>query len=124
MIPTDWTPHRRESDGELVGYLVPASGATEGYRFVPVTLFGYPLGPAGDEHDGIAVLEAEGLACLAEHWWLMPDGPSGSSEPIRVRIYETTPDQVSVLVDDFGAGGNLGTRVELPVPESGRLSRV
>jgi hypothetical protein len=118
MIPTDWTSHRRESDDELVGYLVPAADGT----VVPVTLFGYPLAAAGDEVDARAVLDAEGMACLAEYWWLA-GGLDGSGEPIRVKIYEVTPAQVSVLVDDFGAGGDLGERVELPVPETGRLSR-
>ena len=114
MIPTDWTPHHREDDGELVGYLVPRGDA-----IVPVTLFGYPLGPEGDEVDAVAVLEAEGLSCLADHWWLADAGGAQT----KVKIYEVRPDGMRVMVDDFGAGGNIGSLVELPVPETGRLQR-
>ena len=39
MIPSTWTPHRRADDGEVVGYLAPAS---EGL-VVPMSLLGHAL---------------------------------------------------------------------------------
>src|SRR5665811_555539 len=61
MIPSTWTKYHRDDDGELLGYFVP-----EGERHVPVTIFGYRLGDAGDEYDAEQVLEGTGLSYLAD----------------------------------------------------------
>jgi hypothetical protein len=114
MIPSNWVPHRRTRDDELVGYLVPQDDAV-----VPVTLFGYPLAEAGAREDGEALLEASGLSVLAEAWWLEQE----EGEPTRVRIREVSPDRVVVVDDAFGAGGNLAGSWVLDVPESRRLHR-
>lgn len=114
MIPPHWTPHRRERDEELVGYLVPAGDAV-----VPVSLFGYPLGEPVELADAQQLLETSGLSVLAEPWHLtMEDG-----ETVRVKIHEVTPDRVVVFADDFGFGGDLNDSWVLEVPEPGRLTR-
>lgn len=118
MIPSHWTPYRRPADRELVGYLVP-SHAAAGQDWVPVTLFGYPLGEPAEREDAERVLAAYGLSCLAEPWELArPEG-----EPIRVKIREVTAEQLVVVVDDFGYGGDLNDVLVLQVPEPGRLTR-
>lgn len=119
MIPSDWLPHRRESDDELVGYLAPV-----GDDFLPLTVFGYPLGVAADYLDAAALLEAEGMACLAEYWWFEPAAVGRGGDGYRVRIHEATPDRLTVVVDDFGVGADLGTRVDLPVPVTAGLTRL
>lgn len=113
MIPADWMPHRRRSDGELVGYLV-----LDGDDFVPLTLFGYPLAPGGELEDVEAVLDERGLALLAERW-LWRDGPR---DRMLVRIVEVTPDRVRVVDDETGAAAVVGanlTTYDLPVPNDG-----
>jgi hypothetical protein len=115
MIPSDWLPHRRQRDDELVGYLVP-----QGVEVVPVTLFGYPLAGAADVETGRRLLESTGLSVLAEPWRLELE----EGESIRVKIREVSPDRVVVVTDDFGYGGNLDDSWVLSVPETGRrLSR-
>ncbi len=47
MIPPDWIPHRRQRDGELVGYLV-----QRGADVVPLTWFGFPLSDAVHRSSG------------------------------------------------------------------------
>ena len=68
MIPTDWTPHQRASDAELVGYLTEDADGT-----VPRTLFGAPLAAAGPRSAAVAVLESRGLGSLAQPWLLRRD---------------------------------------------------
>src|SRR6185312_4764050 len=95
VIPETWLESRRDEDGELLGFLRPgdasgdASGGAPG-QFVPVTVFGYPLGPAGDEDDAQRVLEAVGLSYLADRWSLALDG---RPDPIAVQIVEASPQQ-------------------------------
>lgn len=110
MIPTDWMPHRRRSDGELVGYLV-----LDGEGFAPLTLFGFPLAGSADLDDAETVLEERGLAVLAERW-VWADGPRTE---MLVRIVEVTPDRVRVVDDDTGAAAVVGANLQtydLPVP--------
>jgi hypothetical protein len=114
MIPVDWTPHRRASDDELVGYLVP-----RGDQVVPVTLFGHPLAGPGDVSEAAALLDSTGLSVLADPWRLqLADG-----DTIRVRIHEVRPDRVVVVADDFGYGGDLGDSFVLDVPSGDQLTR-
>lgn len=114
MIPAHWTPHHRERDDELVGYLVPDDGAV-----VPVTLFGYPLGQPGEAVEAAAVLESIGLSVLADPWHL----DLGDGETLRVRIREVSPERLVVMADDFGFGGAITDAYVLEVPEPGRLTR-
>lgn len=115
MIPPEWTPHRREGDGEILGYLAPAG---EG-ACTPMTPFGHRAGEPVAEADARAVLDARGLAYLADPWLLeLP----GRAEPITVRIVEVAPDRMRVANADFGyEGADLGHVFTLDVPEPGRL---
>jgi hypothetical protein len=109
VIPDDWIAHHREDGGELLGYLRPVDGG-----FEPVTVFGHPLGEAGDEYDAAAVLDAIGLSYLAERWLLTVPG---RDEPIAVQLVEADPDHVRVKNVDPGYDG--GAFFTLPVPVSG-----
>ena len=115
MIPPEWTPHHREEDGEVLGYLAPA-GAGE---YTPMTPFGHPAGEPAAEADARAALDARGLAYLADRWRLeLP----GRAEPIAVRIVEVGPDRMRVANADFGyREADLGHVFTLDVPEPGRL---
>jgi hypothetical protein len=106
VIPSDWVSHRRSADAELVGYLRrDASGTT------PLNLFGHPLAGPGEPAWAVAVLEARGLASLAEAWWLRhPD------EAVEVRIVETSPDRVHVVEAPFGFYGPDSPRHTLETP--------
>lgn len=106
MIPSDWVPHRRPGDDELVGYLVrEASGTT------PLTLFGHPLAAPGDPGAAQAVLEQRGLASLAESWWL-----ADSDQEVEVRILEAYPDRVHVVEAPYGFYGPDSPRHTLAAP--------
>lgn len=115
MIPSTWIAHRR-TDGELVGYLV--EPGDDGDLYQPVNVFGVPLGEPAEIVAAMDLLEAVGLANLAEPWWLRTD----DGGRIKVKIHEATPDHVTVLLDDFAAGADLGTRTTLPVPVGDRLT--
>lgn len=69
MIPADWIPVHRD-DGELVGYLRAAGELVE-----PLTLLGTPLGTPSDEDSAREVLDATGLAVLADRWWCRLPAP-------------------------------------------------
>jgi hypothetical protein len=60
---------RRQDDDELLGLLVES-----GDRWIPATVFGGRLAPATSQHEAEDVVRAEGLASLAERWWLREDG--------------------------------------------------
>ncbi|MFC0439829.1 hypothetical protein [Kutzneria buriramensis] len=109
MIPSDWVAHHREDDRELLGYLRPVDGG-----FEPVTVFGHPLGEAGDSDDAAAMLDAIGLSYLAERWLLTVPG---RDEPIAVQVVEADPDHVRVKSVDHRYEGDAF--LTLPVPVSG-----
>jgi hypothetical protein len=125
-IPAHWQPRHRPDDDELVGYLVP-----DGDLVVPVTIFGVPLAAASDQDGAEAVLDAEGLACLADQWLLAaPDAAPGDlTGAIAVAVAEISPDRLVLRVVDFGST-DYGCRIELAVPvcremvRAGRLSGV
>lgn len=112
MIPSDWTPCTREDDGELLGYL-----QTEDGRTVPLTLFGYPLAPAGELTEAVSVLEARGLAALAERWRLRTE----DGREVTVLILAAYPDGVQVAQADYGFVSHDSARFTVPVPTEGRL---
>lgn len=107
MVPTDWQPHRRASDDELVGYL-----RADDHGVTPLTVFGYPLAAASSRTEAIGVLEARGLACLAEPWWFSPEVGDG----FHVLITSAYPDLVSVVRADFGFASHDSERRDLAVP--------
>ena len=108
MIPSHWVPHRRPDDQELVGYTVrDAAGA------VPLSLLGHPLATPQEPAAAIALLEARGLACLAESWWLR----TGDDE-VEVRILEVFPDRVRVVEAPYGFYGPDSRRHSLRTPST------
>ncbi len=99
----------RADDGEHVGYVVPSDTA----RWQALTVFGYPLGGPAAFDDSVALLEAEGLAVLADRWSVHHDGAW-----YICRLVETSPDEVVVQINDFGSadfGKHL--RLERPGPD-------
>ena len=113
MIPSDWKPHRRAADGELVGYTVrDAAGVT------PLDLVGHPLATPVERAAAIAVLEVRGLASLAESWWLT-DG----DREVEVRILEAYPDRVRVVEAPYGFYGPDSPRHTLATPATGLSPR-
>ncbi|MFF8371887.1 hypothetical protein ACF05W_24015 [Streptomyces lydicus] len=117
MIPTRWAAYHRREDHELLGYLRPVD-AVPGY-FIPVTVFGYPLGAPTEEHRARQCLERSGLAYLAQDWLLsLPDHP----RPIAVQIVEATPRHLRVKNIDYGyPDANIGHVFVVDVPTTGQL---
>jgi len=117
VIPSDWTPHRRD-DGELVGWIRP-----EGDGWVAVDLLGHAASDPVDWLDAEEALESRGLSWLADIWML----ELGSAEPLRVKLVEVTPGRIGeagrvvVQTDDFGAIDAPVERFELPWPSPDSL---
>ncbi len=118
MIPVTWIPYRRDEDGELLGYLRPAGGSTN--RFLPVTVFGYPLSDEVDEDAAQRILESTGLSYLADRWLLSLDE---RAEPVSVEIVEANPERLRVQNVDYGYEANLGKIFVLDVPTGDVLRR-
>lgn len=118
MIPATWIPYRRAEDDELLGYLRPVDGAVD--RFLPVTVFGYPLGDDAEEGDAQRVLDSTGLSYLAGRWLLTVDG---RSEPLAVEIVEASPEQLRVKNVDYGHEADIGKIFVLEVPPGPALRR-
>lgn len=112
MTSTDWTPYRRSSDGELIGYLlVTHEGST------PLTIFGYPLAGPSDHDEAEAVLLSRGLACLADLWTATTD----DRRELSVLILAAYPDRVELAQADFGSISPDSERLTLAVPTGDRL---
>lgn len=116
MIPAHWTEHRRDDDGELLGYLAPADNGSH----QAVTVFGYPLGDTSDREDAERTLDAIGLSYLADRWLLHRE----DRDPINVQIVEATPSSVTVANVDYGSNLDYGHQFTLATPvETHVLSR-
>ncbi|GAA5228692.1 hypothetical protein [Paeniglutamicibacter antarcticus] len=115
---SNWIPHHREEDAELLGYLVPVSDSIG--MFHPVTIFGYPLGTPNNPNNARQVLDDVGLSYSAERWYLTL---VGRDEPIAVTIAEVSPNHVTVRNADYGHEGNIGDPFVLTGSEADRLSR-
>lgn len=98
MIPADWTACRRESDGELVGYLV--ADETDRALAVPTSLIGLPLGPAQSPDSARAVLVSRGLAVLAQRWWCRLSKPLTADWADQTDVTD-----LAYLTDLASAGG-------------------
>ncbi|MGC5168504.1 hypothetical protein [Luteimicrobium sp. DT211] len=112
MLPSDWVPHRRAGDREVVGWLRP-----DGDRWVAVSLLGRDLTAAVEWPDAEEALEDTGLGWLSGVWLLDRD----HGEPVRVRLVEVTPERVVVQTDDFGAIDAPVERHVLPWPAPAAL---
>ncbi|WP_156761291.1 hypothetical protein [Microbacterium karelineae] len=99
-IGDDWIPHRRASDGELVGWIRPIGDAWQA-----MSLFAQAVADPADWDVAEDALEDASLAWMAEPWILERGGRA-----VRVRLVEFRPDapdgspgRVTVKTDDFGA---------------------
>lgn len=102
-------PPVRGSDLEQVGYL----RLCEGDRFVPMDLMWNELSGPQELTKAEALLEELGLSYLAEDWLLdVEDHP----EPVKVRIREITPRQITVANADYGYPADIGTPFVLSNP--------
>ncbi|WP_375385343.1 hypothetical protein [uncultured Microbacterium sp.] len=122
MIPDDWTAHRRE-DGEVVGWIRPEGDAWAAVDILGRDVVGADVDGAMEWLDAEAVLEARGLAFLADVWMLeRADAPA-----LRVRIVEVVPGRVDesgrtvVKTDDFGAIDAPSQSILLPWPAPAAL---
>ncbi|MGZ0151458.1 amidohydrolase family protein [Kribbella sp. WER1] len=73
-------------DGEVLGRVVPVTNG-----WLPTTVFGAALGSVADHDTAIALVQKEGLECLAETWQARTDGPWQEAvlleaQPDRVRL--------------------------------------
>ncbi|WP_410660142.1 hypothetical protein [Amycolatopsis sp. lyj-112] len=103
----------RADDGEHVGYVVPLRDA----HWQALTVFGYPLGGPAAFDDSVALLEAEGLAVLADRWSV-----KHGDEWLACRLVETSPEVVVVQINDFGAE-DFGRQITLKSPGPEVLKR-
>lgn len=109
MVDDITFPHVRSSDGEHVGYL----RISENNGFVPIDLMWNEVGEPQELTDAETLLEELGLSYLAEGWLLdVEDYP----EPVKVRIREITPEQITVANADYGYPADIGTLFVLPNP--------
>jgi hypothetical protein len=127
VIPPNWQPVHRVTDGEHVGYLVP-DGAPG--LVLPVSLIGCALGPAHDRESAGALLRTRGLPALDRRWWCrlpaaLPPGVLDVSEPDAdwswqpVVLVEVSPTGATVR-PEFVVPGQTG-QAALPVPVGGLL---
>lgn len=124
MIPDDWQPCRRTSDGELTGYLMTAAEVAP--EVVPMTLIGTRLGPAQHVGSATALVNQHGLAELAEFWWCrLPSLLTGSRIDVtdpqdgwswrRVVVIEASPARCRVRPAMPEPDERI-VQVSLPVP--------
>lgn len=103
-----WVPIHRE-DEELIGFVSQSEAG-----WIPLTVFGHPLAPAGDRAGAEERLHAVGMSYLAEKWELR-DGEAW----ISAQLVEASPAGVTVqLVDFFEHGDRYGERHTLAAPVS------
>jgi hypothetical protein len=110
MPAPDWIEHRR-SDGEHVGWVVPAG---DGFHIVDLLGRRRSQAPV-DWPDAEEALETLGIGYLANRYSLrLADGVEQ-----RVRIGEVSASGIVVVADDFGSASAVGanpTSFELPFP--------
>ena len=110
----DWIEHRR-SDGELLGWIVPAC---DGFHIIDLLGRRRTEAPT-DWPDAEEALETLGISYLADRYSLrLPDGVER-----RVRIGEVNASSVIVVADDFGSASAIGAKPEVfelsfPAPEN------
>ena len=113
MPASDWIEHRR-SDGELLGWMVPAG---DGFHVIDLLGRQRTEAPA-DWSVAEAALETLGIGYLANRYSLRrADGAER-----RVRIGEVDASGIVVLADDFGSASAIGANPEVfelsfPAPE-------
>ncbi|WP_029151117.1 hypothetical protein [Microbacterium indicum] len=117
MDTSDWIPHRRAVDGELVGWARPDGGG-----FVVVDILGADVTGVVEWAEAEEALDALSLAWLADAWVLERGG-----ERVRVRIVEVAPGtppgsgRVRLKTEDYGAIDAPSERIDLPWPAPATL---
>jgi hypothetical protein len=113
-LPTlDWIEHRR-SDGELLGWIVPAG---DGFHVIDLLGRQRTEAPA-DWSDAEEALESLGIGYLANRYMVqLSDGVER-----RVRIGEVKTTGIILLADEFGSASAVGANpetfeVSFPAPE-------
>lgn len=82
----------RRDDGELLGRIVPTSGGWQA-----TTTFGAALGAASDHDSALETVRSQGLAVLAETWWVRP---LDDLDWLEATLVEVTPDQLRLRWKD------------------------
>lgn len=100
-------------DGELMGFLKPA-----GQRWIPCTVFGFPLSEPFTKAAATDYVLAEGLSCLADRWELRDD-----NDWLNVTIIEASPTSVIISFADYGRPELFGKRHTLKAPGDSLLRR-
>jgi hypothetical protein len=83
---------RRQDDDELLGLLLESEDL-----WIPATVFGGRLAPATGQRQAEDIVRSDGLASLAEGWWLRHDGRAWEEiwflevRPDRVRVNDRNP---------------------------------
>lgn len=86
---------RRAADGELLGYLRDRDGSGE--TWVPLTVFGYPLGPAAEYVEAMTLVEDSGLGFLGGPWRFREER---DGKWYACAITEASPSRITVQVAD------------------------
>lgn len=89
--PSTATEVRREDDDELLGFTAPT-----GSGWQALTVFGGLLGEHPSADAAAAQLRAEGLASLADRWWI--ETAAGWE---RCHLIEASPERVVVVVAPY-----------------------
>lgn len=110
-MPTHTHPVTRDSDDELVGYVVDAGQN----RWTPTTVFGAPLDGPLDRDEAESSVRAAGLAILAEPWEYRDD----DGQWRRAHIVEASPARVTLMRGEFYPDPT--TRFTIAAPVGDRL---
>lgn len=105
------TEVRRESDGELCGFVVERSG-----RWWALTVFGAPLDVRDQREEAVRVVLDVGLASLAERWQLRC-GDTGDIDVVCIQ--EADPSGVTLALGYYSLPGVPTRRVSRRQLESG-----
>ncbi|WP_147944460.1 hypothetical protein [Microbispora sp. CSR-4] len=111
---TDRHEIRRDDDGALLGYVRRTGGG-----WGPLTVFGYPIGPAGPYERAEEEVRRAGLDVLAGQWEFLEDG-----EWYRCVILEASAGEVRVRPADHRYPHHrYALTLERPTPETLRPGR-
>jgi hypothetical protein len=121
-VPAEWIEHRRGSDRELLGWIVPESGG-----YVAIDLMGRRVTEIREWLDAEEALEQAGIGYLADSYELLLDGDGGgdghgdSDRWLQARIVEVSTESIRVKKEDGGAIDAPAVEYVLPFPAGARL---
>ncbi|MFC6356795.1 hypothetical protein [Luethyella okanaganae] len=110
-MPENWIEHRRGMGGERLGWMKPV-----GIGFVALDLLGRERTGVVDWLEAEETLENLGIGYLADPYELQLD----SGDWLRVRLTETSAQEIRVKKDDWGAVGapQLFYTLSFPAPDT------